>query len=245
MLLYYLDESYDASKFAMSAIRVESVKWTNIFKQVKEFRRELKDKYGIYTTKEIHSTDFVRGKGKIAPDFVSKPMRAQAFHEMLLFLTKQPVQILNACIEQKGHADGHLFALERLLNRIQVNASKLGQEFMLIIDEGREGEIRKLTRKMTVHNYITSKVGAWADGSPAKNIGLDRLIEDPTFKTSDSSYFLQFADCVAFSLLKSEVPPTPNIEELKIQPMFESLKPVLCLEAFKADPRKLGIIRGM
>src|SRR6267142_1559754 len=174
MLLYYLDESYDDNKFAIAAIRVDSTNWNSLFKQVKDFRRELKNKYGIYTTKEIHSTDFVRGKGKIAPFFVSKEDRAEAFQRMLLFLTKQPVQIINACIDKKGKTDAHLFALERLLNRIQVNASKLGQDFMLIIDEGREGEIRKLARKLTAHNYISSKLGAWSDGSPAKNIALDR-----------------------------------------------------------------------
>lgn len=41
-----------------------------------------------------------------------------------------------------------------------------------------------------------------------KNIPNDRLIEDPFFKASHQSYFLQAADFIAFALLKAEVPPT-------------------------------------
>lgn len=44
-----------------------------------------------------------------------------------------------------------------------------------------------------------------------KNIPLERIIEDPVFKQSHQSYMIQLADCVAFSLLKREVPPTPLV----------------------------------
>jgi len=65
---------------------------------------------------------------------------------------------------------------------------------------------------------------------------------DPLFKASHHSYFLQFADVVAFSLLKKEVAPSPNVARYGLDKMFDLLKPVLCLKASSGDP--FGIVRG-
>jgi hypothetical protein len=66
--------------------------------------------------------------------------------------------------------------------------------------------------------------------------------EDPVFKQSHQSYMIQLADCVAFSLLKREVPPTPLIKKYGIQHMFEKNIAGVCLRAAsRKDP--LGIVR--
>jgi hypothetical protein len=54
---------------------------------------------------------------------------------------------------------------------------------------------------------IPSRFSAWHDGSLTMNITTDPVIEDPVFKPSNRSYFIQLADCVAYALLKREVPP--------------------------------------
>ena len=70
----------------------------------------------------------------------------------------------------------------------------------------------------------------------------ERIIEDPVFKPSHRSHFLQLADCVAFALLKKEVEPTDNISKYKINKMFdETIASVCYLPAAKSDP--LGIVR--
>jgi hypothetical protein len=43
------------------------------------------------------------------------------------------------------------------------------------------------------------------------------------FKKSHQSYFIQFADAVAFSLLKREVVPTPHVKRYEIDRMFEKM----------------------
>ena len=80
---------------------------------------------------------------------------------------------------------------------------------------------------MTAINFVPSKYGNWGDGHKNKNIAVSHLIEDPLFKPSHHSYFLQFADVVAFSLLKKEVPPSPNVTRYGLDKMFDLLKPVL------------------
>lgn len=113
---------------------------------------------------------------------------------------------------------------------------------VIVADEGREIEITRALRKMNVFNPIPSRFGSWGDGEKQKNIPVQRIIEDPVFKKSHQSYFVQLADCVAFSLLKREVPPTPHVKKYGIQKMFEkSLSGVCFRKASQADP--LGIVR--
>lgn len=113
----------------------------------------------------------------------------------------------------------------------------------IIADEGREREITTAIRKMHVFNPIPSRYGEWASGARTQNIPTTRIIEDPVFKQSYRSYFLQLADFVAFALLKREVPPTPLIERYRIHEMFEGVLSGVCFR--NASPRDpLGIVRG-
>ncbi len=111
--------------------------------------------------------------------------------------------------------------IERRLNIYRARA-------VVIADEGRENEITKALRKMRVYNHIPSQFGAWPSGEITKNITTDRVIEDPVFKRSDRSYFIQLADCVAFALLKREVRPTPNIKKYGIHEMFDQAIAGVC-----------------
>lgn len=114
---------------------------------------------------------------------------------------------------------------------------------VIFADEGRENEITKAIRRMHVFNHIPSQFGQWSPGSTTKNITTDRIIEDPIFKNSDRSYFIQLADCVAFALLKREVTPTAKIKKYGIDEMFDQTLAGVCFK--KASPREpLGIVRA-
>src|SRR5207253_6841889 len=103
-------------------------------------------------------------------------------------------------------------------------------------------EITRALRKMSVYNPIPSKVGDWGGGVAAKNIPVQRVIEDPIFKKSHQSYFIQLADAVAYALLKREVAPTPHVKRYGIDKLFErSLGGVCYRAASKSDP--FGIVR--
>jgi len=114
---------------------------------------------------------------------------------------------------------------------------------IVVADEGREHDITKAFRKMSVFNPIPSKFGIWTSGLVTHNITTDRIIEDPVFKTSFRSYFIQLADCVALALLKREVPPTPNVARYNIAKMFDQAVSGVCYQ--KASPKDpLGIVRN-
>lgn len=122
--------------------------------------------------------------------------------------------------------------------RLRVYAARA----FIISDEGRENEITAAVRRMRVYNYIPSQFGQWQPGVSARNITTDRIIEDPVFKNSQRSYFLQLADCVAFALLKQESSPTDFTERYAIRSMFrQSLAGVCFKPASPRDPQ--GIVR--
>ena len=125
--------------------------------------------------------------------------------------------------------------LERRLNNYRARA-------VIFADEGRENEITKIIRKMSVFNPVPSRFGQWQNGGGAQNIPVAHLIEDPVFKKSHQSYFIQLADCVAYALLKRESTPTPNIQRYGVHKMFaDRLSGVCFKDASPRDP--LGIVR--
>jgi len=131
--------------------------------------------------------------------------------------------------------DGVRLPLARRLNAYRSRA-------LIFADQGSEQEITKALRRMHVFNPIPSRFGQWPGSLKAKNIPVQRVIEDPVFKESHQSYFIQLADCVAFSLLKREVPPTPLVRKYGIHRMFERSIGGVCLRAASPyDP--LGIVR--
>lgn len=211
MFLFYLDASADRCLFVLSALRLTSERWRETFDNVKTLRRQLKNDYGLYVKKELHATEFVAGRGKYAARPIGKYLRSQVFTRMLQFVADLPdAEVLNVCVTVPGcPVDPYLRAFERMLNRIQANLEENSTQGMLFLDEGKEGMIRKVARQMAVFNWIPSRFGGWESGQYRKNIRASRVIEDPIFKPSQSSYFLQFADAIAFALLKREVPPTP------------------------------------
>jgi len=127
--------------------------------------------------------------------------------------------------------------------QIETRLQRYRARAFIIADEGRESEITTAIRKMHIYNPIPSKYGEWSPGTRTQNIPATRIIEDPVFKESHRSHFLQLADFVAFALLKQEVPPTPTVKKYEIHEMFQQALAGVCFR--KASPRDpLGIVRA-
>jgi hypothetical protein len=275
--LFYVDESYDPSKFCLSAIGIRHTEWRECFSRVREYRKQLKEDHGIFLRKEIHAHEFVSGRGRISDRIVGKHERSRIYGGLLRLVAQLPnVMLINVCLDIAGRKDPQLDAWDRLMNRIErsmrdmeerelplrrelsaglpdaidedvrskldVRLNHYRPRAMVFADEGRETEITKVLRKMSVFNPIPSRHGVWDDGTKARNIPLERIIEDPVFKKSHQSYFIQLADAVAYALLKREVAPTPHVKRYGIDGMFDSSVAGICFRrASRHDP--LGIVR--
>lgn len=274
--LYYVDESYDASKFCLSAIGLKSSTWKAAFDSVKAYRTQIKQTDGIYIRKEIHATKFVAGRGKISPNTVSKWRRARIFHDILQLIASLPdVHLFNVCLDVSGRRDPQLDAWDRLLNRVNTRCEKIAirenssrrsllqkvegvvsqtdynsverrlipysSHAIVIGDEGRELEITKLRRKLSVFNPVPSQYGSWGT-STTKNMPLTNFVEDTLFKNSEQSFLIQLADCAAFALLKREVPPTSNIAKYDIHKAWDKYLAGVCWKQASTSDA-YGIVR--
>ena len=237
MHLVYIDDSQDCPLYCFSALAVPADQWLTTFRAVKEWRRRLRDTDGIRVTKELHAWKFVSGRGDIAKRVVPKGRRCQLFREALAFLAGlSHLRLFNCCREHRQD-----WAFERLLNRINRTMQAWGSLAILICDEGKESDYTRLVRKMSVFNPIPSQYGVWQDtGRATKNIPIDRIIEDPFFKKSERSYFIQMSDFCAYALLRREK-PVPSKTKYHLDSAFLQLEPICVKEASPRDP--LGVIR--
>ncbi len=238
MHLIYVDESGDNRYFVFSALAIPADQWKSAFEMVREFRRYLRRQYGIYVYKELHAWKFVSGRGRPSDRTITKGKRCQIFRETLELVAKLPgAQLFNACFP---HSQDKI-AFERLLNRINRTLRRWDSYGILICDEGKEISYTRLVRKMHVFNPIPSRYGGWADtGKPYKNIPIDRIVEDPFFKESSQSYFIQLADFSAYALLRREN-QLPSKNRYGLHKAFDVLSCILVREATTHDPE--GIIR--
>jgi hypothetical protein len=245
--------------------------WDECFRMIRDHRRELREKHGLFMTKEIHAREFVAGRGRVSDRIIGKYQRSQIFLGLLQLVARLPeVQLINVCLEKCNHKDPEMDAWNRLVNRVERTMKEFDDREVrdrertlaalkgratdrelrfvsarlrnyrsrayIISDEGKQDQITKALRKMRVWNPTPSMYGAWPSGDRTRNITTSRIIEDPTFKPSDRSYFIQLVDCVAYALLKQEVEPTEHIKKYKINEMFGStLSRVLFLPACKLD----------
>ena len=238
MHLFYIDDSGDEKLAIFSALAIPVDQWHTSFKIIRDYRRRLKSKYGIYVYKELHAWKFVSGRGRPSPNVITKYQRANIFLNTLDVITELPgVSLFNAVFPSSDQNK----AFEWLLNRINRALVSWDSHGLIISDEGKEPIYTRLVRKMYVYNPIPSKYGVWGDtGKKWKNIPLDRLVEDPFFKDSAQSYFVQLVDFCAYALLRREN-PIPSKSKYGIDQGFSRLGKILVTEANYKDPE--GIIR--
>jgi hypothetical protein len=240
MHLAYMDDSRDEKLAIATALVIPADRWNEAFAAVRAWRRGLKASDGIYVYKELHATDFVAGRGRIAPKVVGKFRRSQIFGEALDLVTQLPGAQLFNCVANNDEED---LAYERVLNRLNrtLQPDVWNSYGLLLWDEGKDAEHRKLTRRMRVQNPIPSKYGEWPQGTMTKNIPLERIIEDPVFKKSEHSYFIQLVDFCAYALLRAEN-PIASKSKYGIDKAFGRLQSVCFKDANKKDPS--GVVRA-
>lgn len=236
MYFCYIDDSGDEKVRVFSVVAIPLAAWRVCFERLRDFRRKLKRDRGIFVTVEFHATELVSGRGRISEKTIGKYERSQVFKETPQEITQLPgARLFNAI----GPKDKEAMLYERLLNRINRTLVSWQSPGLLISDEGKD--YTSLVRRMGVHNPIPSMYGGWPGGK-TKNIVLGQIYEDPVFRKSHRSYFIQMADFCAYSLLRSEY-QLASKNRYGLHQAFDILAPICTPECFRADRRKLGIIR--
>jgi hypothetical protein len=239
MWFAYIDESKDPGRFYVyTALIMNADGWRGAFEKVKSFRRQLRDEHGIYLLKELHAWKFAGGKGRPAKGTIGKLERSVVFRKVLRFIASS-----NTFVVASSCNTNQQYAFERLINRLNRTARGLNQNVVLFFDEGEERNIVSSVRRMKVFNHIPSNRGVWWDtGATTKNITLDNIVEDPIFKDSEQSYFIQLADFCAYALLRMER-PIASRTKYGYDTMYRELARCSRRRHNLNDPRGMGIIR--
>lgn len=234
----YLDESEDHGKscYIFSSVSIPVEKWNEIFYTIRNFRKDLFIKYGLDCRKELHARDFISGRGRFSR-IITKFQRNEIFKqylEMVATLSKHGVFSTNVCL------DSYDSAFDRIINRINTTL-KVHKDFgILIFDAGNENQVIKTLRKKRVINFIPSAYGSWQDGKSQRNIPIEQIVAEASFRDSKIDYLIQTVDFIAFALLRSEH-PTSLILKYGTNNAFGCLKPILNLDATRYD--EYGIVR--
>lgn len=235
MHFVYIDDSGDDATACFSALIIPADSWRDSLDHLIGARRWMAKSDGVYMAVELHSTDWLMGKGQVGRWPIRKPERARLFDFFLSSIAALPsAQLINACVP-KGEKDR---AFEYLLNRIQMNMSKAGSRCVIFCDEGKSYD--HIKRRIGVYNPIKSQLGDWGDGKATRNIPADRILEDIVYRKSERSIFIQAADACAYALLRRERPLTSKTA-LGLDQSFFILEKIMVKQAFRTDP--YGIIR--
>lgn len=213
MRLYYVDERESARHHVRSALGVDAERWNDLFRAVRDWRRELRRHYRIPVTVELLPFDLLGAREtpgcQERSGWVSPEEGTDIFRGGLRLLEDASrrgggVELINVCLDKGGRGRTDEVSLGRLLTRINTSAAGAGRHAFLIFDGVHEEPITRLYRRLRVHNPIPSRYSAWEDGSHTRNIPLERIIGGPAFRSAEDDQLLQLAGFVACALLLQE-----------------------------------------
>jgi hypothetical protein len=109
---------------------------------------------------------------------------------------------------------------------------------VVISDDSASSTIRSLMRKMRVYNPLPSHY----DPRGFYNAPVRTIIEDPFFRESQHSYFVQIADIISHSLYR-KLYVKGSYRRYNLHKFYDYLDPIILKTATSKDPLNMGIVR--
>ena len=101
MYLIYIDESYDETHYAYSAMFINAFRWNDYFSHMIKWRGEWFKEHQIPLDYELHATKFIGGRGEF-PANRNKIYRASLFYEAIGRIEEMDnIHVINAITEYK------------------------------------------------------------------------------------------------------------------------------------------------
>ena len=238
MYLIYCDESGDEKTIVYSALAIYVAHWQNAFQRLRQFRYDLSVSDSIPVTTEFHAWKFVSGRGNLGDQIVTKQRRNAIFRNALEVITTLPdARLYNAVFPALLAEE----AFEALLESINQSMRVINSHAMIIFDAGHEAMYTRLARKRQIFYPVSDQIAAVTEPNRARMTDQERILEDPFYKSSDQSYFIQMADFCSYALLRREN-PLESRNRYQLNTAFALLAPILALESNPEDTE--GIIRA-
>jgi len=255
MYLMYVDESGDSGIknsptrfFVLSGLVIHELRWQSYLEDIITFRRLLRDSFDLKLREEFHAAKLISNpKGLVRIKRNDRLAMIRMFADMLLSL--EDIRIINVVIDKDGKSsDYDVFEMawktliQRFVNTI-VNTNFPGpashDETGLIVPDNTENKkLVSLIRKMRRYNPIPHNEDY---GSGYRDRPICSIIEDPFFKDSRHSYFIQAVDLAAFLLYQHKA-PNNYMKKKSGYNYFKKLRPILCTDASRRNPDGIVMI---
>jgi hypothetical protein len=229
----YVDETGDtgdpslkgaSSCFALGCVLVDLESWATAFERILEFRRGIRNSFGVPMRAEIKANYLIRNSGGLRDFDLSPSQRSYIYREHLRLLKTLPAQAFAVVTDkEKTGASGTAcldMTWEMLLQRLERLCTYEKTTVMISHDEGENDMVRKYVRKARRH--LTA--GAM-DGGGGLRFRADKILEDPIPRNSQHSYFIQMADLVAYAGWRSYMAPSPGVAKVVPQSMWTHVGP--------------------
>ena len=249
----YVDESGDSGMvnsptryFVLTGLVVHELRWKTYLDQLIDFRQRMSQHFGFRVREELHAAAMLAKPGSLVR--MRRNDRLTIIRSFANELAKMnDLNIINVVVDKQGKpADYDVFAMawkvltQRFENTLShrnfpgpVNQDERG---MIFADHTDDKKLTQLLRQMRRYNPVPNQP---TFGLGYRNLILATIIEDPVFRDSDHSYFVQAADLAAF-LLYQRLAPSIYVRRKGGRTYFNRLDPVLCKEASSTDPE--GIV---
>jgi hypothetical protein len=196
--LAYIDESGSdgpiskgaSLTFTLGCVLIEAERWPDIFDDMIDYRRYLRDRFKIPVRAELKANFLLRNGGPLRPLHLSESARFAVYRGLMRFQAKLEVKAF-AVVIRKNVMDSRGLTLnardtawEYLIQRLERFTTKEKTQVVIFHDEGEGGIVRTLTRKA---RRIGSAGSAFGTGNLKRPARL--LLDDPVSRKSHESYF--------------------------------------------------------
>lgn len=253
MYLLYCDESGDSGLvnsptdyFIVAGLVVHELRWLDCLNQLIAFRRRMHQMHGLRLREEIHAAAFIRNPGAVGR--IPKGRRLAIIRGFVDEIARLPeASVYGVVVDKRTKTApcdvfdmGWKTFIQRFENTMQHEnfngpARSHQQERGILVPDNTENvRLKQLLRRMRRYNPVPSKTSAGY-----RNLPLKHVIEDPNFRESSDTYFVQAADTIAY-VIQQQLKPCKYMQLKGGRHFYRRLQPVHC-EAV-AGPGSQGLV---
>ncbi len=243
MHIVYVDESGDTGPrprgaspiYALGSIAVPGARWNAVLDEFVAFRRHLEVRFGVPMRTEIKAAWLLHGSGELRSLSLS-PGTRRAIYELHLKLLAWTglgafAVVLHKPADRYPQVDPSQLAWMTLFQRLEAFAARREGPLSVVHEEGDNARIRKHARQRTRYGLSGGVYGGHSHPEDA------RIIEDPHPKRSGESYFVQFADLVAYASAAAVRPPDGSANKVVDERTYALLGDARLVEVTGLRPR--------
>jgi hypothetical protein len=249
MYFCYVDESGDCGAhdpdnvqrtgtpyFIVTGVFVAASKWKHSLLELKAFRRKIAREGFLHYDVEFHCAEMIDPHKVKAFTSISVAERWMLLEEYAQVIGRNTTfRIIAVVIDKRKttllpseYLAAAITALYKSFDAFLKSQESFG---LVFLDRANENKIHSLARKL---------MGTGANGETIPAVSITRIVEDPIFRVSHDSFFVQSADLVAYSLKEKEF-PIASRKKFHADRIFKNQLAMRVFASEDSDPD--GIIR--